>query len=74
MFDTTFNNAGVNRLATSSIVTDGPVHALTIASGTPIARGLPCGTSADAIGRHSCTAVSSTGTAFPCPPGLDPTS
>ena len=33
----------------------------------------PFGFSAVAIGRPSCTAVSSTGTAFPCPPGLDPT-
>jgi hypothetical protein len=33
----------------------------------------PRGLSAVAIGRPSCTAVSSTGTASPCPPGLDPT-
>src|SRR5450755_2091000 len=33
----------------------------------------PFGFSAVAIGRLSCTAVSSTGIAFPCSPGLDPT-
>ena len=32
----------------------------------------PFGFSAVAIGRLSCTAVSSTGIAFPCSPGLDP--
>lgn len=32
----------------------------------------PCGFSAVAIGRRSCNARSSTGTAFPCPPVLDP--
>ncbi len=82
MFDATFNNALVNRLATSSIVADAAVPALSIAFGAPariapsrsrvLLRVAPFGFSAVAIGRPSCTAVSSTGTAFPCPPGLDP--
>ena len=82
MFDTTFNNASVNRSATSSIVAGAAVPALSIAFGAPArispsrSRGLlrvaPFGFSAVAIGRQSCTAVSSTGTAFPCEPGLDP--
>ena len=83
LFDATFNNALVNRLATSSIVAGAAVPVLSIAFGAPariapsrsrvLLRVAPLGFSAVAIGRQSCTAVSSTGTAFPCPPGLDPT-
>ena len=83
MFDATFNNASVNRFATSSIVAGAAVPVLSIAFGAParispsrsrdLLRVAPLGFSAVAIGRRSCTAVSSTGTAFPCPPGLDPT-
>ena len=83
LFDATFNNASVNRYATSSIVADDAVPVLPIAFGAPARispsrsrvplRVAPLGCSAVAIGRRSCTAVSSTGTAFPCPPGLDPT-
>jgi hypothetical protein len=82
LFDATFNNASVNRLATSSIVAGAAVPALPIAFGAParmapnrsrvFLRVAPFGFSAVAIGRLSCTAVSSTGIAFPCPPGLDP--
>src|SRR5450755_1639902 len=82
LFDATFNNASVNRSATSSIVADAAVPVLSIAFGAParispsrsrdLLRVAPLGFSAVAIGRQSCTAVSSTGTAFPCPPGLDP--
>ena len=83
MFDATFNNAPVNRLATSSIVAGAAIPASTIAFGAPariapsrsrvLLRVAPFGFSAVAIGMLSCTAVSSTGIAFPCPPGLDPT-
>jgi hypothetical protein len=83
LFDATFNNASVNRLATSSIVAGAAFPALPIAFGAParmapsrsrvFLRVAPCGFSAVAIGRLSCTAVSSTGIAFPCPPVLDPT-
>src|SRR5450755_1685408 len=82
LFDATFNNASVNRSATSSIVADAAVPVLSIAFGAParispsrsrdLLRVAPCGFSAVAISRLSCTAVSSTGTAFPCPPELDP--
>jgi hypothetical protein len=82
LFDATFNNASVNRYATSSIVADAAVPTLAIAFGAParispsrsrvLLRVAPFGFSAVAIGRLSCTVVSSTGTAFPCPPGLDP--
>ena len=82
MFDATFNNALVNRLATSSIVAGAAISALPIAFGAPartapsrsrvFLRVAPFGFSAVAIGRLSCTAVSSTGIAFPCPPGPDP--
>jgi hypothetical protein len=82
LFDATFNSALVNRYATSSIVADIAFSALTIAFGTPalttpsrsrvVLRVAPFGFSAVAIGRQSCNAVSSTGTAFPCSPGLDP--
>ena len=81
-FDATFNNALVNRLATSSIVAGAAISSLPIACGAParispsrsrvLLRVAPCGFSAVAISRLSCTAVSSTGTAFPCPPVLDP--
>ena len=83
LFDATFNNASVNRYATSSIVADAAVPTLSIAFGAParispsrsrvLLRVAPLRFSAVAIGRPSCTAVSSTGTAFPCPPVLDPT-
>jgi hypothetical protein len=83
LFDATFNNASVNRLATSSIVAGAAVPVLLIAFGAParmapsrsraFLRVAPFGFSAVAIGRRSCTAVSSTGIAFPCQPGLDPT-
>ena len=82
MFDATFTNASVNRSATSSIVAGAALPALSIAFGAParispsrsrdLLRVAPFGFSAVAIGRPSCTAASSTGTAFPCPPGLDP--
>ena len=82
MFDATFNNASVNRSATSSIVAGVAIPTLLIAFGAParispsrsrvLLRVAPFGFSAVTIGRLSCTAVSSTGTAFPCPPGLDP--
>src|ERR1035437_9800900 len=82
LFDATFNNAPVNRYATSSIVADAAVFALTIAFGTPARtapsrsrvalRVAPFGFSAVAIGSPSCNAVCSTGTAFPCPPELAP--
>ncbi len=81
-FDATFNNASVNRYATSSIVAGAALPTLLIAFGAParispsrsrdLLRVAPFGFSAVATGRLSCTAVSSTGTAFPCPPGLDP--
>jgi hypothetical protein len=83
LFDATFNNASVNRFATSSIVAGAAVPVLSIAFGAParmapsrsrvFLRVAPFGFSAVAIGRRSCTAVSSTGIAFPCQPGLDPT-
>ena len=83
LFDTTFNNALVSCLATSSIVAGVAFSSLTIAFGTPartapsrslvLLRVAPFGFSAVAIGRQGCTVVSSTGTAFPCPPVLDPT-
>src|SRR5450755_4357419 len=83
LFDATFTNASVNRYATSSIVADAAAPVLSIAFGAParispsrsrdLLRVAPLGFSAVAIGRQSCTAVSSTETAFPCPPGLDPT-
>jgi len=68
LFDTTFNNANVNRQATSSIVTGVPFSALTIASGTPTRlitsdrsenaeRAAPRGFSAVAIGSSSCNTV-----------------
>jgi len=82
LFDATFNNALVNRLATSSIVAGAAISGLTIAFGAPartapsrsrvFLRVAPLGFSAVAIGMLSCTAVSSTGIAFPCSPGLDP--
>jgi hypothetical protein len=82
LFDATFNNALVKRLATSSIVAGAAVPVVPIAFGAParmapsrsrvFLRVAPFGFSAVAIGRLSCTAVSSTGIAFPCPPGLDP--
>ena len=82
LFDATFNNALVNRLATSSIVAGAAVPVVPIAFGAPartapsrsrvFLRVAPFGFSAVAIGRLSCTAVSSTGIAFPCPPGPDP--
>ena len=59
-----------------------PSPPLSIAFGAParispsrsrdLLRVAPRGFSAVAIAKLSCTAVSSTGTAFPCPPGLDP--
>jgi beta-1,4-mannosyl-glycoprotein beta-1,4-N-acetylglucosaminyltransferase len=83
LFDATFNNASVNRSATSSIVADAALPTLSIALGAPArispsrSRVLlpvaPLRFSAVAIGRQSCTAASTTGTAFPCPPGPDPT-
>src|SRR5450755_389133 len=83
LFDATFNNASVNRYATSSIVADAAVPVLPIAFGAParispsrtrdLLRVAPVGFSAVTIDRQSCTAVSSTGTAFPCPPGPHPT-
>src|ERR1035438_3521067 len=82
LFDATFNNASVNPYATSSIVADDALPTLPIAFGAParispsrsrdLLRVAPLGRSAVALRRLSCTAVSSTGTAFPCPPGLDP--
>jgi hypothetical protein len=82
LFDATFNNALVNRYATSSVVADVAFSALTIAFGTPartapsrslvVLRVAPFGFSAVAIGSWSCDPVPSTGTAFPCPPVLDP--
>jgi hypothetical protein len=70
------------RLATSSIVAGAAFSTLPIAFGAParitpsrsrvLLRVAPRGFSTVAIGRLSCTAVSPTGTAFPCPPGLDP--
>src|SRR5450755_3994319 len=82
LFDATFDNASVNLYATSSIVADDAVPVLPIAFGAParispsrsrdLLRVAPLGFSAVTIVRLSCTAVASTGTAFPCPPGLDP--
>ena len=82
LFDATFNNASVNRSATSSIVAGAAVPVVSIAFGAParispsrsrdLLRVAPFGFSAVAIAKPSCTAVSSTGTAFPCPPVLDP--
>ena len=64
------------------IVAGAAFPALAIAFGAParmapsrsrvFLRVAPFGFSAVAIGRLSCTAVSSTGIAFPCPPVLDP--
>src|SRR5450755_5017915 len=75
LFDATFNSADVSRLTTPSIVTDVSTSALAIASGTPARRAPdrsgtlrrvdPFGPPAVAIGRQSCTVVSSTG-----PPSL----
>ena len=68
MFDATFNNAPVNRYATSSIVAGAAVPVLPIAFGAPardlpsrsrvLLRVAPFGFSAVAIGRLSCTVVS----------------
>jgi hypothetical protein len=64
------------------IVAGAAFPALAIAFGAParmapsrsrvFLRVAPFGFSAVAIGRLSCTAISSTGIAFPCPPGFDP--
>ena len=63
----------------TTIVAGAAFFALPIAFGTParrtpsrsrvLLRVAPFGFSAVAIARQSCTAISSTGTAFPCPPG-----
>ena len=67
----------------ASIVAGAALSALPIAFGAParmtpsrsrvFVRVAPFGFSAVAIAKLSCTVVSSTGIAFPCPPRLDPT-